>query len=144
MTVKIIFSNGSMVINADNFFTQATLPQVRRMFKMLDESMDGAARKEEIGMWLHEQAARMQDWMAEYAYLRRQAMKLTRDLESRYACMKNPRYPEFTQDKEALKKVRGEISTARRRDAAYKGEYRKAERLWARYRKVLEILEERG
>lgn len=140
MIIEFRIPNGNMKVCAEEFFAEAGMAQIRRMFKMLRESgLDDSCRKE-ILAWLRERSTEMhqcvKDWAGSYV----DRSTRYRELEEQYERMKSPCYVEYTQDKEALKAARERVASAKRMTSACKREFQAAKKMGDRYQRIIDIL----
>ena len=59
MIIEFSIPNGNMKVCAEEFFAEAGMAQIRRMFKMLRESGLDDNRRKEILVWLRDQSTEM-------------------------------------------------------------------------------------
>lgn len=118
------------------------MAQIRRMFKMLQESGVDDSRRREILVWLRDHATEMHqcavDWAARYVA---QSARY-RELKEQYEHMKSPCYATYTQDKAVLRNARDKAASAKRRASACNCEYQRAKKMGDRYQKIINILVE--
>lgn len=142
MIIEFSIPNGHMRICAEEFFAEAGMAKIRRMFKMLQESGIDDSRRQEILVWLRDQASEMHrsavDWAARYAA----HSASYRELKEQYEHMKSPCYASYTQDKKALKAAREKVELVKWMTSACKREYQTAKKMGDRYQKVIDILVE--
>ena len=142
MIIEFSIPNGNMKVCAEEFFAEAGMAQIRRMFKMLRESGLDDNRRKEILVWLRDQSTEMYQRMEEWSKRYMDCSTRCRELEEQYEQMKSPCYAVYTQDKDALKSARDKVTSAKRRVSASKREYQTAEKMRNRYQKIIDILVE--
>lgn len=142
MIIEFSIPNGNMKVCAEEFFAEAGMAQIRRMFKMLRESGLDDNRRKEILVWLRDQSTEMYQRMEEWSKRYMDCSTRCRELEEQHEQMKSPCYAVYTQDKEALKAARDKVTSAKRRVSASKREYQTAEKMRNRYQKIIDILVE--
>ena len=142
MIIEFRIPNGNMKICAEEFFAEAGMAQIRRMFKMLRESGLDDSRRKEILVWLRDQASEKHRCAEYWAERYVDCFTEYKELEVQYEHMKSPCYVEFTQDKEALKAAREKAAFAKREASASKSEYQTAKKMRERYQKIIDILVE--
>lgn len=142
MTIEFSIPNGHMRICAEEFFKGAGMAKIRRMFKMLQESGIDDSRRQEILVWLRDQASEMHRCAEYWAERYVDGFTEYKESEVQYERLKSPCYAEFTQDKEALKAAREKVAFAKREALASKSEYQQAKKMRDRYQKIIDILVE--
>lgn len=142
MIIEFSIPNGNMKVCAEEFFAEAGMAQIRRMFKMLRESGLDDSRRKEILVWLRDQASEKHRCAEYWAERYVDCFTEYKELEVQYEHMKSPCYAEFTQDKEALKAAREKVISSKGRVSASKREYQTAKKMEERYQKIIDILVE--
>lgn len=142
MIIEFRIPNGNIRILAETFFAEASMAQIRRMFKMLREYGLDDSRRKEILVWLRERSTEMHlhaaDWSKRYV----DCCARHKELEGQYERMKSQCYAEYTQDKEALKAAKERAVSVRRKAIDYKHVYQKDKKMGDRYQKIINILVE--
>lgn len=142
MILEFDIPRGHMRILVETFFENASMSQIRRMFKMLGKSGLDDNRRQEILVWLRDRATeayqRAAAWQAGYIDFSTRH----KELEEQYEHMNSPCYAEYTQDKEKLKAAKERVVSARRRASDYKCVYQKDKKEGDRYQKIIDILVE--
>lgn len=142
MIIEFSIPNGNMKVCAEEFFAEAGMAQIRRMFKMLRESGLDDNRRKEILVWLRDQSTEMHQRAADWAVSYADRFTRYRELEEQYERMKSPCYAEYTQDKKALKAARERVASVKWMTSASKREYQTAKKMEDRYQKSIDILVE--
>lgn len=109
MILEFDIPRGHMRILVETFFENASMSQIRRMFKMLRKSGIDDNRRQEILVWLRDHATEMHQRAADWAGSYEERSTRYKELEEQYERMKSPGYAEYTQDKKALKADRKSV-----------------------------------
>ncbi len=142
MEIEYCIPNGKMMIDAGLFFRDAGMRQIRRMLKQLSQSRPASEEYlPKIRKYLQDQIlaekARAVEAAEEYAIY----STWLSERKTRYDEMRNPCYAAYTEDKEALSRMKELIGTCKTHVDDAKNRMIRAQKLTGRYEDILKDVE---
>ena len=142
MVIEYQVPNGTMMIDADIFFQEASLRVIRKMLKDYRRYVSGADGIRKLSSWLKEQIDQFQTETRVARHDFCMLMTLITDLNQKYRRMKDPCSEVFTRDREKLWEARLEIQMRKQEAIKKKHRILELQKQDAKYLKVLELVRE--
>lgn len=137
MVIRFNIPNGRMEINAETFFQEAKISQIRKMLKWVRASWPDEENAREIREWLtgrkQDETDRAKAFAKKYVYCRTELA----ELKEMYERMQSPCYAVYTRDKEKLTNAKKDVSRCKAKNVRYKGEMGEHQKLAERYEGIL-------
>ncbi len=141
MIVEFKIPNGSMKINAEEFFQEATKAKIRKMLKCFKDSDPDPEAVQELKDWLRGEILSEKDKAARYAVVNVSQRTTLKELEDQYDRMCSPCYAAYTKDKEKLAEAKKAMSRCRARVTTSSREFERAKRDMDRWKGILQIVD---
>ena len=140
MILTFAIPNGRMTILADEFFRSAGMRQVRKMFKLYQETDPKPEEVAGLREFLEEECVKARTKKEKYAVIWLMRRGDLKEAEKSSVRLHNLRESGHACDSDQLQKARNEIVTKRRLTREAASEIKKAEKLEIRYANIREEL----
>lgn len=125
MIIEFKIPNGTMKVNADTFFQEATKAKIRKMLKCFKDSGSDQEDVQELKNWLQGEIEVRRTKAVRYVVAHVSQRTTLKELVSQYDQMCSPCYAAYTRDKAKLAEAKKAVSRCKIQAAA---SGRKAER----------------